>query len=69
MSPEQAAAYVIAQATCANAEIAAMQANNIASERRGERYAPHAPAEFLAVPDKYCISHNAVLALFSDSAQ
>lgn len=64
MTPEQAAAFVIAQAACALAEIAAMQARN-ARFVGPEKY--HQPKEFDAVIDKYCISSNAVLRLFQDA--
>lgn len=66
MTPEQAAAYVIAQAACASAEIAAMQANDALAARNGCAYAPHSPEEYRAIADRYCISHNGVLQLFQD---
>lgn len=63
MTPEQQAAYVIAQAACANAMIAAMQATNQACAAQG--LAPvHTAADFVAVPDNYGLHHNSVLTLF-----
>jgi len=81
MTPEQAAAFVVAQAACANAEIAAMQQSNdafVASfEPRGyngipglaANHAPYTANDFRAVIDKYCIGHNAVLQCFEDAAR
>lgn len=65
MTPEQKAAYVIAQAACASAEIAAMQAANQQRERQGFAQAWD-EAAFLSIPDKYGIHHNAVISLFMD---
>jgi hypothetical protein len=65
MTPEQAAAFVIAQAACANAEIAAMQARDRLWAQNGlGTYADH---DYLAVIEKYCIGHNAVLQCFQDA--
>lgn len=58
MNPEQQAAYVIAQAACASAEIAAMQAANQAQAGK------YSEQDFLAVIDRYCIGHNAVISTF-----
>lgn len=63
MTPEQKAAYVIAQAACAMAEIAAMQARN-ARFSGPDKY--HEPKDFDAVIEKYCIGHNAVIGLFQE---
>lgn len=63
MNPEQAAAFVIAQAACANAEIAAMQAANAQCARRGDAQT-YDEKHFMAVIDQYGISHNAVLTTF-----
>lgn len=63
MDAAQAAAYVIAQAACCNAEIAAMQAANDQSRLAG--VVPHYDEQhFLAVPERYGVHHNAVLTLF-----
>lgn len=59
MNSQEFAAYIISQSACANAEIAAMQAAN--QERLANGYAiAYGEEAFLAIPDKYGISHNAV---------
>jgi len=63
MTPEQAAAYVIAQAACVTAEVAAMQRANDDHARRGLNQ-PFSDADFSALIDRYGIGHNAVLGLF-----
>lgn len=63
MTPEQKAAYVIAQSVCAMAEIESMKALNTYRQMRDETIAYDEEA-FLTVIDKYGISHNAVLTLF-----
>jgi hypothetical protein len=63
MTSAQAAAYIIAQAACATAEIAAMEAAN-ANARRHDVTPRYDEQHFLAVPEKYGIHHNAVLATF-----
>lgn len=60
MDKTERAAFVIAQAACAMAEIAAMQAHNAADERSG-RVPLYHYGDFLAVQEKYTIGHNAVL--------
>lgn len=66
MTPEQAAAYVMAQAACVMAEVAAMQADNAEYSRRGLD-PPHAMSDFTHLIDQYAISHNAVRELFQVS--
>lgn len=63
MTPEQKAAYVMAQAACAMAEVAAMDAENrwLVSVGRTPSYGAEA---FEAVITRNVIGHNAVLALF-----
>lgn len=63
MTPEQAAAFINAQVACAQAEMAAMHAANRAREEQGHSHAYDEEA-FLAIPDRFGISHNAVLTLF-----
>lgn len=54
------AAFIIAQAACAAAEIAAMQVTN--DERMASGDAPaYGADDFRAVPDSYGISHNAAV--------
>lgn len=63
MTPEQKAAYVMAQAACAMAEVAAMDAENRWLVITGREPAFRADA-FAGVIKRNVISHNAVLALF-----
>jgi hypothetical protein len=53
-------AFVMAQTVCAQAELAAMHAANLARAEQG-----HSPAygedAFRAVPDQFLIGHNAVI--------
>jgi len=63
MTPEQTAAYVHAQAACAMAELFSMLAANTERQRQG--LSPTYDEEaFIALQDRYCIGHNAVLGLF-----
>jgi hypothetical protein len=66
MTPEQAAAFVMAQAACAAAEIAGMQAENQIYVKRGQGVL-FGKNEFDAIADRYCIGHNAVLTLFQET--
>ena len=63
MTPEQKAAYVIAMAACAMAEIAGMQAENQQRTHRGEAMA-YPEASFTDAINRNGIHHNAVLTLF-----
>lgn len=64
MTPEQKAAYVQAQAVAALATIEGMKAANV--ERLNQGYAlAYDEASFDGVAENYCISHNAVIGLFS----
>lgn len=66
MNDAQKAAFINAQAACALAEIAAMQAANaLPLSLRGR--ALYTEDDFRAVPDRYGIHHNAVLTLFHGS--
>jgi hypothetical protein len=53
-------AFIIAQAACASATIAAMQAANQERLASGHTIA-YDEAAFLAVPDQFLIGHNAVI--------
>ena len=64
MTDQQAAAYVFAQAVCAQAEIAALQARNDCYQDGGT---PVGQDEFIAVIEKYGIHHNAVLSTFTNA--
>ncbi len=63
MTDEQKAAFIIAQAACAQAEIAAMQAFNQHRLSLGQSIGYDEEA-FLAIADKYLIGHNAVISFF-----
>lgn len=63
MTPEQQAAYVIAQAACAMAETAGMQAENQQRLHRGESPA-YIETDFAAVIQRNCIGHNDVIGMF-----
>lgn len=63
MTPEQQAAFIIAQAACAMAEIAAMQAENQMRSHRGETIA-YVEGDFRDAIERNVIGHNAVLTLF-----
>ena len=65
MTAEQKAAFIHAQAVCAMAEIAGMQAANQHRLSLGHSIAYDEDA-FVGVPDRYGISHNAVLTLFHE---
>jgi len=65
VTAEQRAAFVIAQAVCAMADIAAMQAENQIRIHRGETPA-YTEESFTAVQVRYGIDHNAVISLFQD---
>lgn len=60
MDQEARCAYIIAQAACANAEIAAMQALNQHRLSLGQSIA-YDESAFMSIQDKYMISHNAVI--------
>lgn len=66
MTPEQAAAFVNAQAACALMERAAMTWQNN-SDNVARKPLTYGAKDFMALQDKYCISHNAVLQCFQDA--
>lgn len=68
MTPEQAAAFVIAQAAGMCAELGAMEAANDLAKRAG-RDPTYTEADFRAVPDRYTVGHNAVLELFQSCSR
>jgi hypothetical protein len=65
MTPEQKAAYVMAQAAAALIEAMGMMASNMVRQQRG---APpqHWDDEFRNLVDKYGLRHNQVLSLFAE---
>lgn len=68
MTPEQAAAYIMAMSACAIAEIEAMKRVNLDFEhaRNSDRAQapPFTASDFRAVIEQFGISHNAVLITF-----
>lgn len=60
MDENARAAFIIAQAACANAAIAGMQAENQHRLSLGQTIA-YDEAAFLAIQDQYMIGHNAVI--------
>jgi hypothetical protein len=63
MTDQQAAAYVLSMAVCAQVEIAGMQAENAQTPDSQ----PFTRADFMAVIEKYGIHHNAVLTTFQNA--
>ena len=63
MTPEQQAAYIFGQAVAAMIELESMKAMNLEREIRGESLA-YPGESFLALIDKYGISHNAILMFY-----
>lgn len=63
MTEEQKAAFIIAQAACAMARIAGMQAENVWCQSNGEslKYGEEA---FAAIENEYMIGYNAVIGYF-----
>ena len=66
MTPEQAAAYVYAQAVAALATIEGMKAANRERENQGYALA-YDEAAFDTVAEGFCISHNQILATFEEA--
>ncbi len=64
MDEQQQAAYVIGQAVSAMIECESMKADNERCRRQGVEDA-YCEGAFMALQEKYCISHNAVLTLFN----
>lgn len=65
MTPEQKAAFVMAQAVAALARIESMKAENWMREMKGHTIA-YGEAEFANVENEYMIGHNAVINFFRD---
>lgn len=65
MTPEQKAAYVIAQAACAVIELQSMIAANNERSQSGLAQA-YDEGAFAALENRYTIGHNAVLGLFHE---
>jgi hypothetical protein len=65
MTPDQKAAYVMAQSISALAEIEGMKAENTYRQMRGETIAYRDEA-FFSVCEKYGIHHNATIGLFNE---
>jgi DMSO/TMAO reductase YedYZ molybdopterin-dependent catalytic subunit len=66
MTPEQQAAFIVAQAACVTAEVAAMQAENAEAALDIRRVTPPwSGADFRALIEKYGVHHNAVITMFT----
>ena len=65
MNHEARCAFVHAQVACAMAEIAAMQAHNQMNLAHNQN-ALYTYSDFMAVQDKYCVGHNAVIEYLRD---
>ena len=63
MTPEQKAAFIMAQTAAVQAEIAGMQAENTFREMQGKTIVYDHEA-FRRLIDEYGISHNAVVSFF-----
>lgn len=63
MTPEQQAAYVMAQAAALNAEVAGMQAENWMREMQGHTIA-YGEDAFQDAINRYGVHHNAVIGFF-----
>lgn len=63
MTPEQNAAYVMAQAACLIAETFGMHAENMQREHRGESMA-FVEKDFQDAINKYGVHRNGVISLF-----
>lgn len=63
MTPEQKVAYTQGMVACLLSELESMKAANFYADQRGEE-APHKPDEFMALPNKYGVHHNALIELF-----
>lgn len=68
MTPEQQAAYVIAQAACLMAEVAGMQAENQWRVQNGNSLA-YGEDAFQQVIQKYGVHHNGTIGLFTGRAR
>lgn len=66
MDDAQKAAYVMAQTACMMAEMEAMKAANRARQQNDYSDA-YGEEEFLALIDKWGLSHNAVLTTFGNA--
>ena len=54
------AAFLMTQAACMQAEMAAMQTQNAMDAHDGRPWT-YAPSDFEALPDRYGLSHNAAI--------
>lgn len=67
MTPEQKAAYVIAQSACMIAELSAMQAECAAMIKSGAvGNLPYNYNDFMSLIEKYGLHSNGVISLFHD---
>ncbi len=66
MTPEQKAAYVIAQSVCAFAELMHMTEHNTRDSIKGIHPPLYNPSDFIEVMDKYGLQHNTLISFFRD---
>lgn len=64
MDNQARAAFIIAQAACMQAELAAMLERN-RIDILARRDVTHSPADLESLPDRYGLSHNAVISYLS----
>lgn len=73
MTPEQAAAFVQAQAASAAAELEAMKLANLLYFREIDcnirPQPPYSPEDFQAVADRFMLGYNTVVQVFQDANQ
>jgi hypothetical protein len=67
MTPEQAAAYVYAQAVAASAAIESMKAENFMREQQGLAQA-YGEQAFYDIINEYGIHHNAIITIFQGAS-
>ena len=67
MTDEQKAAYVMAMAACAMAEIEAMKAKNTHDAMFENHLQTFSEKDFRDVIERNCIHHNAILTIFHGS--
>jgi len=64
MTPEQQAAYIIAQSACMHAEIEGMRSANLAAAVNAD-LPPFKKEDFDALPARYGLDHNSVVSFFT----
>lgn len=65
MTPEQKAAYVIAQSACMNARMESMKAANTQATFHGQPPL-YQEWDFISLPDEFGLHHNAICLFFQE---